>query len=386
MTPEVYGIQPVSALLVTDLETLLMLLQYQGQHIDGTVLHRYLTDFAKRFGVYQRTRFDTTVESLEPTEHGWRLTVTSEDGKASLEAKKVIVATGLTSQPNFPQYPGAETFEAPFFHVKEFCTHGNTVNTAGEVVVVGGAKSAYDVAYAYAVQGVKVHLVIREKGNGPVWISYPWVLGGKKRLEKLLSVRFLTWFSPCPFGGVDGWQWVRNLLHGTIVGRFLVNKFWASLGGEVIDVNGYKRHTELQKLEPWNSAMWIGSGLSIHNYDQDFFEMVRQGKIQVHAKTDVDRLTKHTVHLSNGEAINADVLICATGWRKEPPIRFVNFGIAGIGLPCTGPEQVKLATEYDERILDLYPRLRDQPPLNFKPRNDPYRMCVDLTWSGISWS
>lgn len=99
-------------------------------------------------------------------------------------------------------------------------------------------------------------------------ISYPWVLGGKKRLEKLLSVRFLTWFSPCPFGGVDGWQYVRNMLHGTAIGRFLVDKFWASLGGEVIDVNGYKKHSELQKLEPWNSAFWVGSGLSIHNYDQ----------------------------------------------------------------------------------------------------------------------
>lgn len=40
------------------------------------------------------------------------------------------------------------------------------MKTAKEVVIVGGAKSAYDVAYAYAVEGVKVHLVVRENGNG----------------------------------------------------------------------------------------------------------------------------------------------------------------------------------------------------------------------------
>lgn len=215
-----------------------------------------MTDYAKKFGVFKRTKFNTKVESLEPVSDGWKITTASDDGSGLLQTKKVIVATGLTSQPNFPQYPGAETFEGPYFHAKEFCRNGETVKTAREAVVVGGAKSAYDVAYAYASEGVRVHLVVRENGNGPVWISYPWVLGGKKRLEKLLSVRFLTWFSPCPFGGVDGWQWVRNLLHGTVVGRFLVDKFWASLGGEVVDVNGYKKHPELQKLEPWNSAMW----------------------------------------------------------------------------------------------------------------------------------
>lgn len=61
---------------------------------------------------------------------------------------------------------------------------------------------------------------------------YPRVMGGKKRMEQLLTVRWMTWFSPCPFGGVDGWQWMRDLLHGTVVGRFFVDKFWAGLEGK----------------------------------------------------------------------------------------------------------------------------------------------------------
>lgn len=32
-----------------------------------------------------------------------------------------------------------------------------------------------DAAYAYAAEGVHVDMVIRQNGNGPVWISYPWV-------------------------------------------------------------------------------------------------------------------------------------------------------------------------------------------------------------------
>lgn len=182
MLPEVYSVQP-------------------GEHIPGQVLHRYLTDFAKKFGVYSRTEFNTKVESLEPTKDGgWSIAASSNEKVEVIGAKKVIIATGLTSQPNFPQYPGAETFGAPYFHAKDFCRNGDTVKTAKNVVIVGGGKSAMDIANSYAAEGSHVDMIIRPDGKGPVWISYPWVLGGKKRLEKLLSVRFLTWFSPCPFG------------------------------------------------------------------------------------------------------------------------------------------------------------------------------------------
>jgi hypothetical protein len=136
---------------------------------------------------------------------------------------------------------------------------------------------------------------------------------------------------------------------------------------------GYAKHPELKKLEPRNSAFWVGSGLSIHNYDQYLFQMVRDGKINVHL-ADIERLTKHTVHLTNGTDLETDVLLCATGWKKDPSIRFLNFGTAGIGLPHSPTEQSKLVTETDEKILNLYPRLRAQPPLNFKPKSDPFRL------------
>jgi cation diffusion facilitator CzcD-associated flavoprotein CzcO len=36
-----------------------------GEHIPGTVLHKYLTSFAKEFDVYPRTRLNTRVDSAE---------------------------------------------------------------------------------------------------------------------------------------------------------------------------------------------------------------------------------------------------------------------------------------------------------------------------------
>lgn len=351
MEPKLYGVQP-------------------GQHIPGTVLHQYFTDFARHFNILKRIRFNTKCDVLQPAEAGgWVLEVTSNKGLETLRSRKVIVATGLTSQPNLPQYRGTDQFAAPLFHAKDFCTMRDTLKTAKQVVIAGGAKSAFDVAYAYVEAGAHVDLVVRDAGNGPVWIAPAWVLGGKKRLEKLLNVRLLTQFSPCPFGGLDGLGWIRRFLHGTAVGRFMVDKFWGALGGEVLEVNGYARNDELKKLEPWNAAFWFGSNLSILNYDKDFFDMVRTGLVNVHV-SDVDHLSVETVHLKNGTVLPADVMVCATGWKKEPSINLVGLGDTGIGLPQPLEERRELALEADEKILSMYPRLRDQPTLKISPKPD----------------
>jgi cation diffusion facilitator CzcD-associated flavoprotein CzcO len=351
-----------------------------GEHIPGLVLHHYLTDFAKKFGVFDRMQFNTRVDSVKPSATGgWSLTCSSpalekEHVAASTVAtKKLIVATGLTSTPNFPVYPGAETFGGPIFHAKDFGVQGDTIKTASKVVIVGGAKSAYDIAWAYVNAGATVDLVIRPDGNGPIWISYPWVMGGKKRLEKLLHVRFLTWFSPSPFEGADGYLWPRRFLHGTRIGRWIVNKFWATLGADVIQGNGFDKHTETKKLTPWNPAFWIGSGLSIHNYDSNFFDMVKMGKVRLHV-ANITSLSKRVVHLSTGNDLTADILICATGWKKEPSIKFTDMGSSGIGLPQSAADQRLLAAEADAQLLRVFPRLKDQPRLNFTPKPDPLRL------------
>ncbi len=347
------------------------------QHIPGAVCHEYLTDFAKKFGVFDRMQFNTRVDTIKPSSTGgWTLqcTSTSEKGQPvtkTVSTKKLILATGLTSTPNMPNYQGAETFGAPLFHAKDFCSRGDTIKNASRVVVVGGAKSAYDVSWAYVNAGATVDLVIRPDGNGPVWIAPAWVMGGGKRLEKLLHVRWMTWFSPSPFVGTDGYSWPRKFLHGTAIGRWIVDKFWGMLKQDVVDLNGYNNHQETKKLLPWHPVFWIGSGLSIHNYDTNFFEMVRTGKVRVHI-ANIASLSEKTVHLSTGESLPADVMICATGWKKESNIKFLDLPPSGTGLPQSEDEQKLLAAQADAQILRSLPRLKTQPNMTStqpKPAN-----------------
>ncbi|TPX17839.1 uncharacterized protein E0L32_002940 [Thyridium curvatum] len=345
-----------------------------GEHIPAATLHRYLTDFAKKFGVFERTRFNTAVDAIESVDDGsWKIHVkpTKGDGKPEiLHTKKLIVASGLTSNPNLPTYPGQETFTPPFFHAKDFRTHADTVKTCKRAVIVGGAKSAFDCAYAYATEGgAQVDLIVRPSGQGPVWISPPWVTPLKRMMEELLSTRALTWFSPVPWDD-DGYGVVRKFLHGTLPGNLMVKAFWSLISSDIVEAHGFNEHPEVFKLKPWHGAQWTGSGVSIHNYDTNFFDLIREGKVRVHI-ADVERLDGTTVHLTDGQALATDVVICATGWKKDSGIRHVNFDT---GLPHSKADKERLSDAADQQVREMFPGLKDQPVLRYTPiKQEPLR-------------
>lgn len=348
--------------------------KFRQDHIPAATLHRYLTDFANKFGISERTRLNTKVDSIQPTENdGWLLNVKSKDGQESIQTRKLILATGLTSTANFPSYPGQENFKSPIFHAKDFCVQRDVVNTSKNAVVVGGGKSAYDCAYAFAEQGVHVDLVIRRTGQGPVWLCPPFVTPFKRMTEELLNTRAFTWFSPCPWGGEDGYSPVRSFLHSTAIGRFLVDNFWNQLSNEVVESFALDDHPETFKLKPWYSAMWTGSGVGIHNFSGNFYQMARDGKIKVHL-AEITNLDENLVTLSNGHTVSADVVICATGWKKESSIKFEHLGDASMGLSHSQEEIDRLGIEADTEILTSFPRLKSQPVLRYEQmKEDPLR-------------
>ena len=333
-----------------------------GEHIPGTVLHRYLTDYAKKFSVFERTRFNIKVDSAEPTEEGgWLLKTSSPSSEQkTFRTKKLIIATGLTSQPYIPQLPGMQEFQGSLFHVRDFATQSDTLESAKNVVVVGGAKSAWDVSYAYASAGVQVDMIIRESGRGPAWMAPPYVTPLKKWLEKLVHTRFLTWLSPCIWGAEDGYASIRNFLHSIWFGRGIVAAFWKILGSDVIALNKYDSHPELKKLKPWEPAFYVGSSFSIHNYPTSFFDLVREGKVRVHVD-EIIGFGPSSVALKSSESLKADVVVLATGWRKEPAFNFLGGAEADVGLHHSPSDVEELTKDADREILQRFPSLKTQP-------------------------
>jgi cation diffusion facilitator CzcD-associated flavoprotein CzcO len=355
-------------------------------HIPGAVLNRYLTDFAHHFGFFDKIQFRTKVDAIEPVGDEWKLFLTGASGERTVVAKKLILATGLTSTPNMPTYRGQENLGAPLFHAKDFCARAPELKDVKNSVVVGGAKSAFDVAYAQVQAGSTVDLVIRDDGHGPVWIAPAFVTPFKKRLDQLLLIRWMTWMAPCPWGNEDGYGGIRGFLHGTFIGRWLVDMFWKILSADVVSANGYDSHPELKKLKPWHSAFWIGSGLSILNYETPLFDLVKEGKIRVHIGQ-IDHMEEKTVVLADGTRLRADVVVCSTGWKKESPIKFQGLGPQGFGLDISAAEKSRLNQKADQDVLAMFPRLKDQPKLRFTPKDtDPLRLYRFIVPSGYTFA
>lgn len=354
---------------------------HPGEHIPGDVIQKYMEAYAEKFGFTDRIRLSHRVESAEHKMDGsWQLVVSHDDQTITIDAKKMIVATGITSQAYLPTFKGQESFGAPLFHCRDLLQHESAVLRSGErATVFGGTKSAWDAAYACATAGMKVDWIIRESGHGPIWMAPPYVTPLKKWLEKLVTTRFLTWFSPCVWGDADGYTRVRSFLHGTWLGRKIVDSFWAVLADDVVQLNGYDKHEEMKKLKPWVSPFWIASSLSILNYPTDFFDLIKDGTIKVHI-ADLDHLSDHTVHLSTGEALPTTGLICSTGWRSTPNLKFLPEGIdRELGFPWSSdPLDENMVKAADEEILRRFPRLRDGPAPNpkYEPLSDQAEAAV----------
>ncbi|CAI4214724.1 unnamed protein product [Parascedosporium putredinis] len=205
MDPSVFGIQP-------------------RQHPTGQALHAYLTAYAKKFGFFDNVHCGVCVLSAEHLEDGgWILTVRSvtnsdpqepQGEESRMFARKLVLATGMTSEPFLPRIKGQADFDRPLFHIKDLLKYADatTSKSVRRMTVLGGSKSAWDAVYAYGRKGIPVDWVIRA----------------------------------------------------------ITNTFWHVLGSDVITLNGYDSHPEMAKLKPWTSAMFTASTFSILNYDTDF--------------------------------------------------------------------------------------------------------------------
>ncbi|KAI0435131.1 FAD/NAD(P)-binding domain-containing protein [Xylaria sp. FL1042] len=307
-----------------------------GQHIPGSVVHQYFTDFARHFGLDKRFRPQTRVETALLREDGtWEIEYgrVCKDGPRAgkLTCDKLVIATGLTSEARMPTFLGSSNFIGPLFHAKDLYERSQDLRSCQEVVVIGGNKSAWDVCYSVVSTGARAHMVIRRSGGGPSRVWRPiYLLGIKLTLARLSSTRLFTWFDPSPFG--SGFSLVRRFFQETILGMCLAWAFWTVLDFLASAATGYG-DPQLEMLRPWTSIFWMGNSLGIHNYETDWFEFVRNGRIVVY-HADVTSLGETMVQLSDGSNLKADAVVCCTGWKCTPPIKFKPEGISEeIGLP-----------------------------------------------------
>lgn len=173
----------------------------------------------------ERILFHTRIERVKKSAGNW--IVFCEGATRTFSTEKLIDATGMTSLPSIPSIPGQAEFLGAAVHHKDF---GQSMLLADpktqHLAVLGGAKSAADVAYAAAKAGKTVSWILREEGSGPAAFFSPEGSGPYANSNETVQTRLLGAFLACPFGKPSV---LSMFLHRTRVGRWLVRKLWEGM-------------------------------------------------------------------------------------------------------------------------------------------------------------
>lgn len=106
-------------------------------------LREYFEQYAARFGLRERFRFDTTVTRLEPRDGGgWDLTSTGPEGERTRRYAGVILANGTLANPHVPSFPG--TFAGEVMHTSAYSSPSQLAGR--RVLLIGAGNSACDIA------------------------------------------------------------------------------------------------------------------------------------------------------------------------------------------------------------------------------------------------
>lgn len=221
---------------------------YLSAYVDNHVYnHRTLRD---------RILFSTHVAKVERTEEGgWRIFVKRRHGKGDgdgnregdengnrlMETIKIVDASGMTSSPNIPHFKGQNQFRNKIIHHRDFGRLGFlTTLKQSRIAVLGGAKSAADVAYSFAKANKDVSWIIREDGAGPAALMAAEGKGWYRNSNESFYTRFVAGFLPNPFKG-EGW--LGRFMRAMGVERWVVGRFWERVDRE------HRREADYGRLE-----------------------------------------------------------------------------------------------------------------------------------------
>ncbi len=272
----------------------------------GEQMHAYLRDYAAHFDVADRFSFGVEVFAMEKRkdgEPGWTLYLKRDAKLENEDFDFVAIASGQFSDKKVIEHPGLDEFVesgGTVLHSSEYTDQ--SIVEDQDVVVLGGSKSATDIAVNAVQSGAKsVTLVYREK----VW-RMPYKIAG------LINFKYLV-FSRLQESQYLHWQpstvlkWVERLSRPIAWAKFRAFELILKLQ------LGLKKHDMVpdHRLEDQPSCAFpiVTEGL---------FPALNDGSIKAEQAT-FEHYNEGSVSLTNGKTLPCDVALMAIGWNIGVP-------------------------------------------------------------------
>jgi len=272
----------------------------------GPQVHAYLSDYAKSFGFDRMLRLDTKVESMARRADGrpgWTLALSDRNGTRTEDFDFVAICTGQFNEPQELHCRGENDFTAQGGQILHSSRYNDPSLAKGRrVVVLGGSKSATDIAVHAAKAGAReVTIVFRE----PVW-RIPYFIGGLVNFKRILYIRAQEQMFPGWGAGA-----MSRLAH-----RIAAPLVWANWRG-LESLLKVQLKLKQCKMVP-KDRIEDGINCSVPIATPNFYPMVADGRIKAIQGT-FDHYEGDAIVMSGGERVGADLAVLAIGYKLGVP-------------------------------------------------------------------
>jgi cation diffusion facilitator CzcD-associated flavoprotein CzcO len=231
---------------------------------------RYLEDYASYH--HMDLMLDTKLERVDRNGTGWHLRTSRGD----VHAKHVVVASGYAHTPYLPDWPGRDSYHGDLLHSAHYRNAERFRD--GDVLVVGPGCSGMEIAYDLVDSGLvgRVRLAVRTPPNilirspiGPL-LARGLMKLGPRRADRVMKV-------------------VRRL--------------------EVGDLSEYGLPAPEEGIFARLARLEVAPAI----IDKEVIGAIKEGRIEIVAG--VEGLDETGVALADGNRIEPDAVIAATGYR-----------------------------------------------------------------------
>lgn len=271
-------------------------------------IREYLERYAEHFGLWPHLRLSTEVRSITRraagaggTHPGFRITARPVDARTrpvDHDFDYVVVCNGVFSQPFIPDFKGAERFEGDIVHSSQLA--GMERLEGKRVIVVGSGKSAFDCASFAGRETDSCTLVFRK----PHWMLPRYF--GRSRVDREVMTRLTELLTFPPYHDTPMTERVARW-----IGIPLLPVVWHLRKVQRRIIARQCRMPDMMVPEgPIHEHIHhIGIGT-------DVYDAIREGRTNVRRAVIDEFLDGNRVRLDSGEELEADLVVCGTGWRR----------------------------------------------------------------------
>ncbi|MFL9902337.1 NAD(P)/FAD-dependent oxidoreductase [Paraburkholderia fungorum] len=234
----------------------------------------------------------------------WVVEVEHDGETLTLRPKQLVLATGMSGKPNIPSFKGMDVFKGEQHHSSKH--PGPDAYKGKKVVVIGANNSAHDICAALWEAGVDVTMVQRSSTHIVKSDSLMELGLGDLYSERAVASGMTTSKADLTFASVP-----YKILH-----TFQKPVYDAIRERDAEFYDRLEKRGFMLDFGDDDSGLFMkylrrGSGYYI---DVGAADLVADGKIKLKSGVDVVELKEHSVLLSDGTELAADLVVYATGY------------------------------------------------------------------------